>query len=531
MTLIHRVGYAILLVVVLALGWAWKTVQSYARLKHVPGELAYGLTRFRLAYDAWHACSIHEIRALHQKYGSAVRVGPNQISFNSLSALRTIYGAGSGFERTSFYRIFDAYGRPNLFTFASGVDHRNRKKLISHMYSNQRLMEEQCVNMVKGKVQGFLDMLRREPEQASEIFASLHYFSFDAISEFVYGSRYGGTTALGGNKVDRRLIDDILDPARRRLAWFAIHFPAYTAWITTRTGILGRVIESLGLLPMKRPFTYSGIRGHALQACLSYKTAVEAEELHLDDSTVIGRLFQVREKYQLSDMDIASECADHLLAGIDTTADSLMFLIWALSLPQHLRYQERLRKELCAITVDNAGWPDVKQLSRLPWLNAILKESLRLYTPLPAFEPREAPTAAIIDGVTVPARTVVGMSPYCMHREESVFPEPKVFKPERWLQEDGSLLPESAAQNKWFWAFSSGARMCIGMHLANAEMLMLVAVLYRRYTTSARHPDTSPGITSRFEVFSDESLSKIKEHECWINFRDIRDRKMFMQAR
>jgi len=133
----------------LCLGIVWRKYQSYMRLQHVNGPKAYALTRFRLAYNAWHARSIHSIQALHLEYGSTVRVAPNKVSFNSLSALRTIYGAGSGFERTSFYKMFDVYGTPNLFTFRSGLDHRNRKKLISHMYSNQKLMEECSVDMVK----------------------------------------------------------------------------------------------------------------------------------------------------------------------------------------------------------------------------------------------------------------------------------------------------------------------------------------------------------------------------------------------
>lgn len=517
-----RLGlYPFAFLLVLVVVFLWRRTQSYKRLRHVPGPKSYAVTSFRLAVDAWQARSVHAIRDLHLEYGPAVRVGPDQISFNSLSALRTIFGAGSGFERTSFYRMFDAYGKPNLFTFASGIDHRNRKKLVSHMYSNQRLLEERSVDMVKRKVQGFLDMLKKEPNLASEIFTSLHYFSFDAISEFVYGPSYGGTSSLAGSKVDRRLIDDILDPHRRRLAWFLVHFPNYTKWIISRTGVSERLVNLLGLVPMKKPFTYSGIRRHALEAFYSFKSAVEDGKVVVDDTSVIGRLFQVREKQELSDMDIASECADHLLAGIDTTADSLMFVIWALSLPDNRHIQEELRKELDTITMDDSGWANPKDLARLPWLNAVLRESLRLYTPLPAFEPRLAPVETVVDGIVVPANTIVGMSPYCMHREASVFPEPLKFKPERWLTGDRQLLPESADQNKWFWAFSSGARMCIGIHLANAEMLSMLAAVYRRYRTSARHPDTSPGITSRYEVFYDETVPKMREHECWIDFQDL----------
>lgn len=517
----HLGLYALICLFALVVAGLLRRMQSFRRLSHVPGPATYALTSFRLGFDAWQARSVHAIRQLHIRFGSAVRVGPNQISFNSLSALRTIYGAGSGFERTSFYKMFDAYGRPNLFTFSSGIDHRNRKKLVSHMYSNQRLLEDRSVEMVKRKVQGFLDMLKKEPDLASEIFTSLHYFSFDAISEFVYGPLHGGTSSLAGNKVDRRLIDDILDPKRRRLAWFLVHFPSYTKWIISRTGIVEVVVNFLALVPMKKPFTYSGIRRHALEAFHNFKSAVESGKQVVDDTSVIGRLFQVREKQQLSDMDIASECADHLLAGIDTTADSLMFVIWVLSMPENEHVQDKLRKELHTITTDESEWPNPKELARLPWLNAVLKESLRLYTPLPAFEPRLAPVETAIDGMVIPANTIVGMSPYCMHREASIFPDPLEFKPERWLTSDQQLLPESADQNKWFWAFSSGARMCIGIHLANAEMLSMLAAVYRQYKTIARHPDTSPGITSRYEIFHDETKPKVKEHECWINFQEL----------
>ena len=447
------------------------------------------------------------------------------VSFNSLSALRTIYGAGSSFERTDFYRMFDAYGRPNLFTFASGHDHRERKKLISHMYSNQTVLGSHYSAMVVKKVAAFFTMLEREPAVASEIFASLHYFSLDAISEFVYGEGYGATNALASTPYDRHMIHDILDPSRRRLSWFAVHFPNYTSWIATRTGWMETVITKLGILPMNKPFTYTGIRNHALDAFHSFKAAPHDIQLKRAETSVIGRLFKAQQTQGLTDMDIASECADHLLAGIDTTSDSLMFLIWALSLPKHKHFQDQLRDEVSHISVNESGLPDPKSLTQLPFLNAVLKESLRLYSPLPAFEPRTCPTDTVIDGFNIPAGTTVGMSPYCLHRDESVFPDPLVFNPNRWLTLEGSLVPESDPRNRLFWAFSSGGRMCIGMHLANAEMLTLTATMYRKYKTHARHPDTSPGITSRFEVFSDETMPKMEEHECWIDFVELENEK------
>ncbi|CAK7274948.1 hypothetical protein SEPCBS119000_006435 [Sporothrix epigloea] len=78
---------------------------------------------------------------------------------------------------------------------------------------------------------------------------------------------------------------------------------------------------------------------------------------------------------------------------------------------------------------------------------------------------------------------------------------------------------------RWFWAFSSGARMCIGMHLAMAEMTTLLAAIYRKYRTRlhSKQQNASPGITSRFEVFSDETVPDITEHECWVHFDPLEE--------
>ncbi|RMD43961.1 hypothetical protein DV735_g1165, partial [Chaetothyriales sp. CBS 134920] len=512
---------ALLLCFTIALAF-YRSAWHKRALWAIPGPKSYALSSIPLAVASWKAQSIHTIHQLHQKHGPAVRVMPDQISFNSLTALRTIYGAGSPFERTSFYSMFDVYGRPNLFTFASGIDHRERKKLVSHMYSNQIVLGNHYGQLVKNKVAAYLALIENEPAVASEIFSSLHYFSLDAISEFVYGPLHGGTAALKGNVKDREMIRDILDPARRRLSWFLVHFPAFTRFLVTRTGVAETVLNRLGLMPMKKPFTYTGIRKHALEAFHHFNSLSAEEQAKHAESTVIGRLFAVRERQCLGDMDIASECADHLLAGIDTTADSMLFLIWVLSLPQHQKYQDRLRHELSHISVDEQGIPEPKALTQLPLLNAVLKEALRLYSPLPAFEPRSCAADALIDGYYIPAGTVVGMSPYCLHREASVFVDPLRFRPDRWLNGEGTrLIPESDVKNRYFWAFSSGARMCIGMHLANAEMLTLTAALFRKYKTFARHPHITPGITSRYEIFCDETTEQMEEHQCWIDFVKI----------
>lgn len=121
---------------------------------------------------------------------------------------------------------------------------------------------------------------------------------------------------------------------------------------------------------MQKPATYSGIRAHALRAMQTYRDADTDIKAKTQDS-IIARLYKVRNSAGLDDLDIASECADHLLAGIDTTSDTLMFLVWALSLPKNAHIQRKLIQECESIDAD--GIKDgVVDLVRMPGYEAAI---------------------------------------------------------------------------------------------------------------------------------------------------------------
>ncbi|RMZ73054.1 glycosyl hydrolase family 3 N terminal domain-containing [Pyrenophora seminiperda CCB06] len=484
-------------------------------LSRIPGTKLYALTKWRLAWDDWTGQWTRIIHALHLTYGPAVRIGPNEVHFNSLSALRTVYGTGSGFERTSFYAMFSVYGKGNMFTFSSGAEHAKRKRLLSRSYSKSGLSTHHHAEaIVLKKIKDFLELVSNtgKGKESLEIFAALHYYAIDVITTFLYGTQdFGATTALRGNTDHLALLNDIIDPTRRRLSWFAVHLPSFTAWLYTRTGVMGHIVQPI--LPMAKPATYTGIRMHALRAMRAYRYADQVSRAKAQKS-VIAELCKATHKQDIpmDDLDIASECADHLLAGIDTTSDTLMFLIWSLSLPHNAHVQQRLIDECQSIPEQDLSGTlvDLKTADRMPYLNAVIKETLRLYAPLPASEPRSSPVDTVIDGYSIPRRTVCSMAPYSLHRNENVFPEPLKWKPERWIS---GGKDKTAEMERWFWAFSSGARMCIGLHLAMAEMA-LVPSLYRKYGSRIRPGSEriAPGITSRFEVFTDETYPEMKRN-------------------
>jgi cytochrome P450 len=174
-----------------------------------------------------------------------------------------------------------------------------------------------------------------------------------------------------------------------------------------------------------------------------------AQHTKPQESSLLHRL-QAKSS-QLSVVQVAAECMDHMAAGIDTTGDGLCFLMHELSLPRSQMFQKRLHEEI----VQN---PDLK-LNNLPYLDAVIKEGLRLFPPIPMSLPRYVPReGSTISGYQLPGGSIVSCQAYSLHLlDQEVFPDADKFLPERWLEKEGEV-----ERNRLFFAFASGGRGCIG---------------------------------------------------------------------
>jgi cytochrome P450 len=116
------------------------------------------------------------------------------------------------------------------------------------------------------------------------------------------------------------------------------------------------------------------------------------------------------------------------------------------------------------------------QIKSLPYLRAVIDESLRLYPPISHGLPRETPKEGMmIMDQWVAGNTTVSVSAYVAHRDPTVFDQPESFMPERWLGEQGRALQSH------FIAFSAGARGCIGRPISYLQASILLASLVHRY--------------------------------------------------
>ncbi len=196
-----------------------------------------------------------------------------------------------------------------------------------------------------------------------------------------------------------------------------------------------------------------------------------------DDGTVLSMLIQAR--YEGTDPESPESCLTEeelighvstlFAAGHETSANALSWTLCLLS--QHPQVTQNLLEELDGVLGGSA--PRVEQLEQLAFLDRVIKESMRLITPVP-WNWRITSQETELGGHLLPAETEVMASIYHTHHMPEVFPQPQRFDPSRWE----TINPTPYEYNP----FSAGPRMCIGATFAVVEIKIVLAILLQRFS-------------------------------------------------
>jgi cytochrome P450 len=153
---------------------------------------------------------------------------------------------------------------------------------------------------------------------------------------------------------------------------------------------------------------------------------------------------------------------------------------------------------LARVAEETADVPDV-ELSRLPALRAAVQEALRLYPPV-WYVGREATADTTLGGYAVPEGSFAITSPYVVHRNPALWPDPLAFRPERFLP--GA---KPGPRMRGYLPFGLGPRLCIGMHFALAEIATVAGALARDHRL-ARSAGDWRGLSSDFTLTPREPI-------------------------
>jgi len=199
------------------------------------------------------------------------------------------------------------------------------------------------------------------------------------------------------------------------------------------------------------------------------RIAANGDNVPNDLLTLLLRSLDPSTGRQLDLKEVRSNILTFLSAGHETTANTLAWSIFLLSQSPDWRSRvaEEAEREL-AKPIDGLA-------DRLTVTKAVVEEALRLYPPIAALS-REAIEADILGDMTVPARSLIVISPYVLHRHRRLWSEPDTFDPSRFLPETRNAIPRFA-----YLPFGIGPRTCIGSSFALQEATIVLAVLTRNF--------------------------------------------------
>nr|QQL12306.1 cytochrome P450 CYP4CJ2 [Aphis craccivora] len=207
---------------------------------------------------------------------------------------------------------------------------------------------------------------------------------------------------------------------------------------------------------------------------------------------------------QMTIRDIREEVDTFLFEGHDTSSIAMTMTILLLGLHQDI--QDHAREELYSIFGDSDRDATMEDLNAMRYLDAVIKETLRLYPSVPSFT-RELNTTLQLKKYTIPPMTTMAIFPYILHRNENIYPKPEEFIPERFLDEEN--------KSKFLFGyipFSAGARNCIGQKYAMNQMKTVISTVLRnaKIVSSGCKEDIKISMQLLIRI---ESLPKVTFHK------------------
>ncbi|KAH8239511.1 hypothetical protein KR032_005103 [Drosophila birchii] len=375
-------------------------------------------------------------------------------------------------QKTNDYRIFDDYLSEGLFT-SNAEKWMHRRKIIMPAFNYA--MIKQFVVVFEKQSRILVDKLEKYSETREQVdflkFTSC--FTLDTICETALGVSVGAQT--NGNSYYLKAVQEILVILDKRLK-----NPFYRSqFIFRRTNYFERQQELLEIL---HGFSESIIqkRLDEIQQDEENRNSNSMENAELDRGKAslccLDTLLQAKDPdgKPLTVKDIREEVDTIIFGGFDLTATNLKFFMYNMTL--HPEYQVRCREEVWSVCGRDTTEPiSIDQLGKLEFIEACVKETMRLYPSAPVTA-RKAMEDCQINEFFIPKGSDVLFSAFYMGRCKEFFSDPLVFNPDRWARGAEPKIDAST-----FIPFMKGARSCLGQRYAMVMIKLVLAHLVRNY--------------------------------------------------
>ncbi|KAI9745830.1 MAG: hypothetical protein M1818_000511 [Claussenomyces sp. TS43310] len=421
----------------------------------------------------------------HEKYGNYVRYAPNRVLINTNTGLKKIYSYSNTIQKSQVYNVM-VHRAPNTLTLIDKKGHGRKRRIISQGFSEAavRGYEPTILNHIRT----FCDQLAPDSKASEDCKDSLKpskwstrdlapwttYLTFDIMTDVIFGEKY----KLLETPQNREVVQSIDDS-------------------NVRTGVLLQAAELATCRFDRRLFPKAIIGRNAFIKFVNalLKRRMQAQPLKRKD--VFSFLLDAKDpetQQGLATAEIGAESTTMIVAGSDTSSTALASTFFYLC-----HNPEAYAKAAAEVRSTFAGHEDVHvgpALNSCHYLRACIDESMRMSPPTGSSLWREVCAGGVtIDGYHIPGGYDVGTGIYAIHHNPEYYPEPFLYRPERWLDDpsaSGKSEAVSTAQSA-FTPFSIGPRGCIGKGLAMTELMLAMAYALSRFEFKGVDKDIGAG--------------------------------------
>ncbi|KAF2119541.1 benzoate 4-monooxygenase cytochrome P450 [Lophiotrema nucula] len=454
-------------------------------LAKYPGPLRYKLSSWLLLWQAYkgnrHIWHLKD----HEKYGPIVRIAPNALSFNTDTALSTIYGPrNANVKKGEWYKTFDiAAGTYSSFTETDKDKHAAKRRWLSVAFSAecQRLNEPVIIDL--------LDRFCHHIEPSSDGWGAswngseiATYLGFDIMGSLVFGTDFQTVQ----NVKNRDLANSVL-PASMFLYWISYLPLAMLVRPLLRTKLF-EIVGGKPVVDNNRLIDF----GH--EQVLARDVEEKAGDLS-GRKDFLSRIIKNHDKktgWQPTQADLDTESLNMMNAGADPYSSVLAGIFFYL-----VHNPEVLQKATSEVRSTFASPDEIvngTKLNSCSYMYACIEETLRRTAGVPSHLPREIlPGGLNVDGHHLPAGTVVGVPAYAIHHTPRYYPDPWSFRPERWIESESVTRENIELARKAFTPFSIGTRQCSGRNLAYLQLKLTVAHILFRFDLRIDPDESSRG--------------------------------------
>ncbi|KAF4986130.1 hypothetical protein FGRMN_10976 [Fusarium graminum] len=405
---------------------------------------------------------------VHRKYGDAVRIAPNEISFSSPNAYKDIYNHASK-DREVFLKSEILYGvdpsvtRPGIIFAIDPKDHRSQRKSLSHAFSAKALRDNE--ESVQSHIRILVKQLGQKAGPGTDgvnVSKVFNWLTFDIIGESHHLTTYRQLANCSGDLAFGESFDSLEQ-------W------TESPWISL---ILGFVYQITTVTVFRRlsipPSLFTWLMPKALEEDIRTHNRITTEKVNRrvgmgtsrESEDFFAHILR-KEKNEADVVHLREQAKVLVFAGSETTSNLFSAVTYyLLKNPDKMaNLQSEIRSmfsSLDEITADS--------VSQLDYLNGVIEEGLRIFPPAPIGPPRTC-TGATIDGFYVPKGTSVSVDTWATAHDDRNFTCPYDFIPERWIG-DGLGDRKDASR-----PFSLGPRACLGVNLAYMESRITLAAL------------------------------------------------------